>query len=201
LREIRRIRERLPNVLILKVGEVGEEILDRSAGRERLDDHADSYAHAPDTRLSAHNLGIGGYPAELLHVVGIALNPVWNCSANAAFARRGTATVIGIGRAKRLTGTDRSKPPDVSACATREAWHLIRCYTVACSISWQASAGFASMMNPELNWFDQSALLERLSNALPRRPQRVVFLVGSPLSFLEHRKKAAFREWPESSTL
>jgi hypothetical protein len=54
--------------------EVAEQVFDGSPGRKRLYDHANSDAHAPNTRLSAHDLGISGYPAELLHVVRIALN-------------------------------------------------------------------------------------------------------------------------------
>jgi hypothetical protein len=75
LREIRGICERLTNILIFKIRVVAEQVFDGSPGGERLDDHANSDAHAPDTRLSAHDLGISGYPAELLHVARIALNP------------------------------------------------------------------------------------------------------------------------------
>jgi hypothetical protein len=72
LREIGGIGKRLANVLIFKIREVAEQVLDGSARRKGFDDHADRDAHPPDTWLSAHNFRTGGYPAELLHVVRIA---------------------------------------------------------------------------------------------------------------------------------
>lgn len=74
LREIGGVRERLTNVLIFEIREVVEQIFNGSACRESLDDHADSDAHAPYTRLSTHDFGIGGNASELLHVVRIASN-------------------------------------------------------------------------------------------------------------------------------
>ena len=74
MREIRGVGERLANILVFEIREVAQQILNGSSGRKRLDDHANSYALAPDAWLSAHDFGIGGYPAELLHVVRIALN-------------------------------------------------------------------------------------------------------------------------------
>jgi len=75
LRETRGICERLANIPIFKIREVAEQVVDGPSGRERLDNHANSDAHAPDTWLSAHDFGISGYAAKLLHVVRIALNP------------------------------------------------------------------------------------------------------------------------------
>jgi len=37
-------------------------------------------------------------------------------------------------------------------------------------------------MPQEFDFYDEDALLERLSNGLKRRGQEVVFLVGAPLS-------------------
>ena len=71
MREIRGICECFPNILIFKIREVAEQVFDSSASRERLDDHANGDAHAPDAWLSAHDFGVGGYPAELLHLVRI----------------------------------------------------------------------------------------------------------------------------------
>lgn len=62
------ICKRLANVLIFRIREVASQVLDGSP-RLRFDDHAGRDAHAPDTWLAAHDFGVGGYPAELLHVV------------------------------------------------------------------------------------------------------------------------------------
>ena len=82
MREIRGVGEGLANILIFKIQEVVEQVLNGSAGRERLGDHANGDAHASDAWLSAHDFGIGGYPSELLRVVRIALNSAlksgWN---------------------------------------------------------------------------------------------------------------------------
>jgi len=77
LGQTRGIGERLTNILVFKIREVVEQAFDGSPRCKRLDDHANSDAHAPDTRLAAHNLGISGYPAEPLHAVRIALNPAY----------------------------------------------------------------------------------------------------------------------------
>ena len=65
--------ESLADVRLFEIWEVGEKLGDGSARRECLDDHTDRYAHTADARFAAHDFGVEGDTAELLHRVMIAL--------------------------------------------------------------------------------------------------------------------------------
>ena len=62
----------LPDILLLKVGEVRQQIFGRAAGGNSFHDHADGHAHASNARFSAHDFGIDRDSMKFLHVVRIA---------------------------------------------------------------------------------------------------------------------------------
>jgi len=64
--------ERFADVLLLQIGEIGEQVFHGAPCRQRLDDHSNGHAHAADARLATHDVRIQRYAAEDLHVVIIA---------------------------------------------------------------------------------------------------------------------------------
>ena len=66
-------RESLADILFFQVWKVGQQLIDCAGGREGFHDHSDGHAHAPDTRLAAHYLGVHRDALKLLHVIMIAL--------------------------------------------------------------------------------------------------------------------------------
>ena len=63
------VTESFANIRLFDIREIGKQLFDGAAGRQRLDNHADGYAHATDAWLAAHDLGIHRNAVELLHVV------------------------------------------------------------------------------------------------------------------------------------
>ena len=63
--------ESIADVRLFEVGKIGEQLLDRAAGRKGLDDHACRHTHSSNARFTAHDIGIHRNAAELVHVVMI----------------------------------------------------------------------------------------------------------------------------------
>ena len=68
LSETSGVGESLPYILLL-VGKIGQQIFDRAAGGNRLHNHANGHPHSPNTRFTAHHVGIDRNAGKILHVL------------------------------------------------------------------------------------------------------------------------------------
>jgi len=67
LRETGGISQASPNVLLLKIGNVDQQIFDAAARSNRFDNHADGDAHSANARLATQHVRVDGDAPEFLH--------------------------------------------------------------------------------------------------------------------------------------
>ncbi len=72
LGETRGIGQSFANVLLFKIWKVCQKVAGAATGGHRFNDHAYSYTHAADTRLSAHHRRVNRNSPKLLHAIIIA---------------------------------------------------------------------------------------------------------------------------------